>query len=145
MRDQYRFLRTKAERCYFARVGLEVPPGGDTVEVVDALPARADTDQGEVNRLTAPAWVAGAMNGIRTTLTHAQETGVLVTGCRVTLNRLLGTAVDTRADVVRCAAGLAAWDALGDPDPGPVAAFDGQRWNLIFPARVPNPVQGMSS
>jgi hypothetical protein len=144
MRGYCRFLRTKGGRSYFARVWLEVLPGGETVKVVDALPESVDPDAGEVNRHTAPGWVAAALEGIRATLAYAQQTGVLVTGCSVALEKMVGSVVDTRDDVVRCAAGLAVWDALGSPGLAPEADFDGQGWKLVFPTRVPGPAQGIA-
>jgi hypothetical protein len=144
MRGLCRFLRTRAGRTYFAKVGLEVQPGAETMEVVDALPEHVDADAGEVNRHSASAWVAAALDGIWATLAYAQQVGVLAAPCRVQIDQLVGSPVDTREDVVHCAAGLAVWDAVGAPSPGPEENFDGQEWSLVFPARVPSPVQGTS-
>jgi hypothetical protein len=142
MRGHYRFLQTKGGRCYFAQVWVTVQLGGETLEAVDALPERVDPDQGEVNRRTAPTWVTAALDGIRATLAHAQQTGVLSTGCLVTLEKLVGSVIDTGEDAIRCAAGLAVWDALGSPAHAPEAQFDGQSWNLAIPAYVESPAQG---
>lgn len=144
MRGHYRFLQTKKGRCYFARVWVDVQPGGEKIELVDALPECADLDAGEVNRRTAPNWVAAAIEGIRATLNYARQIGVLATGCHVTLEKLQGSAIDTREDTVRCAAGLAVWQALGSPASAPEAEFDGESWKLVFPASVGSPVQGFS-
>src|SRR5439155_110972 len=77
MKSCYRFLRTKGGKSSFARVWLDIEPGGDTVEVVDALPERVDWEAGEVNRQSAAGWVAAALESIRATLTYAREAGVL--------------------------------------------------------------------
>ena len=114
------------------------------MEAVDALPERVDPDAGEVNGRTAPSWVAAALEGIRATLAHARQAGVLATGCRLALEKVVGSLIDTREDTVRCAAGLAVWEALGSPACAPDAEFDGQSWNLVFPAPVGSPVQGTS-
>jgi hypothetical protein len=144
MRGHYRFLQTKRGKCYFAQVWVNVQPGGETFEAVDALPERVDSDQGEVNLRTAPTWVTAALEGIRATLPHARQTGVLATGCLVVLEKLVGSVIDTREDTIRCAAGLAVWDALGSPACAPEAEFDGRSWNLIFPACIGSPAQGIS-
>lgn len=141
MTGHYRFLRTKGGRSYFARVGVEIQAGGEEIEVVDGLPEATNPDKGEVNRHSAPHWVVAALEGIRTSLDHARQSGVLTTGYRAVLDELVGSVVDTREDVVRCAAGLAVWEALGLPDLSPEAEFDGQKWKLVFPAHVPSPAQ----
>lgn len=144
MRGRYRFLRTKGGVSYFARVGLEVLPLGEKVEVAEALPERVDADEGEVNRRSAPTWVAAALEGIRASLAHAQQSGMLATGCRAVLDELVGSPVDTGEDVVRCAAGLAVWDALGFSELTPQAEFDGQKWKLVFPTAIPSQAQRTS-
>ena len=144
MRGRCRFLRTTRGRSYFAQVALEIHPGGGTVAVVDALPDQVNADEGEVNRVTAPTWVAAALGGIQASLGHARQAGVLSAGCRAALTELVGSPVDTREDVVRCAAGLAVWDALGSTEPAPEVEFNGQGWVLVFPAGIPGPVQRMS-
>jgi hypothetical protein len=144
MKGQYRFLRTTDGKSRFARVCVDVQPGGETTEVVDALPERVDSDAGEINQRTAPTWVAAALEGIRATLTYARQVGVLSTGCRVALEKVVGTVTDTREDTVRCAAGLAVWQALESPGCGPETQFDGRDWNLVFPETVERPAQGMS-
>jgi hypothetical protein len=141
MRGRYRFLQTKAGKTYFGRVGLEVQPGSETMEIVDALPDKVNTEEGEANRHTDPSWVVAALDGIRATMAYAQQMGLQVAGHRVVLDELIGSLVDTRDDVIRCAAGLALWEALNTPRPAPKAEFDGQRWNLVFPARSPTAVQ----
>jgi hypothetical protein len=144
MKGHYRFLQTKGGRCYFAQVWVTVQLGGETIEAVDALPERVDPDQGEVNRRTAPTWVTAALSGIRATLAHARQTGVLTRGCLVTLEKLVGSVIDTGEDAVQCAAGLAVWDTLGSPACAPKAQFDGHSWNLVFPACIESPAQGTS-
>ncbi len=114
------------------------------MEVLDALPEKVDHDAGEVNGQTAPGWVTAALDGIRATLAYARRANVVVTGCRAMLNKIVGTTVDTRDDVVRCAAGLAVWDALGSPVPPPDVKYDGDKWDLDFPAPIPTPVHGRS-
>src|SRR5438128_3995692 len=83
MRGHYRFLRTKGGRCYFADVCVDIQLGGETMEAVDALGEHVDPDHGEVNRQTAPTWVAAALEGIQAAVAHAQHAGVLTSGCRV--------------------------------------------------------------
>jgi len=141
MRGHYRFLQTKHGKCHFASVCVTVRPGGETIEAVDALPEGVDPDKGEVNRRTAPGWVTAAVEGIRATLEHARQTGVLALGCTVTLEKLVGSVADTREDAIRCAAGLAVWNALGSPPCAPEAEFHGQSWTLVFPAAVGSPAQ----
>lgn len=143
MTGHHRFLHTRG-RSYFARVWVEASADGETVDVVDALPDSVNAEAGEFNRRTAPTWVAAALDGIRQTATYARQTGLLGAGCRVELTRLVGSVLDTRDDVVRCAAALAVWDGLGLPGPLPEVEFDGQSWRVRFPARVPGPVEGIT-
>jgi hypothetical protein len=146
MKGEYRFLKVKGGRCYFAHAEVEVTPGGKAIEVFDALPERTDPGTGEVARGTDPSsWVSAALDGIREALGYSGLNGVAGTSCRAALVRLVGTVADTRADVVRCTAGLAAWRALGREGPGPEAVFDGRLWTLQYPAPVPSPGEGVSS
>lgn len=133
MKSNCRFLRVKEGISYFAQVWLDLCPGGESIEIVNALPEQVNADTGEANQQSAPMWVAAALNGIRAALAHAQQVGVLTTGCRVDLLKLVGSFIDTREDVVRCAAALAVWQGLGSPPFAPEAEFDGQRWDLLFP------------
>jgi hypothetical protein len=142
MNASFRFLRCKDGKTYFARVGLDVCPNGNGITVEDALPPKADADAGEVNANTAPTWVAAARDGIRTAVEHARDRGLVPGGCHVRLTELVGTLVDTREDVIRCAAALAAWQAIGAPEPGPDTAFNGVAWTLLFPASVGHPATG---
>ena len=73
MIGHYRFLRTKGGRCYFADVCVDIQLGGETMEAVDALGEHVDPDHGEVNRQTAPTWVAAALEGIQAAVAHAQH------------------------------------------------------------------------
>ena len=142
MKGCYRFLRTRGGKCSFARVWVDVQPGGQILDVRDALPEQVDREAGEVNRGSAPTWVVAALEGIRATLVHAQQGGILATGGRAILCKLVGSVIDTREDAIRCAAGLALWDALGSPPCAPEAEFDGQCWKLVFPACAGSTAQG---
>lgn len=143
MMGHYRFLHTRG-RSYFARVWVEASAVNGTVEVVDTLPDPVNAEVGEFNRRTAPTWVAAALDGIRQTATYARQACLLGVGCRGELTKLVGSVLDTRDDVVRCAAALAAWDGLGLPGPASEVEFDGQNWRVQFPARVPGPVEGIT-
>ncbi len=145
MKGNCRFLRTKAGKSYFASVGLEVLPDGNGVTVEDALPQKVDADAGEVNRHTAARWVSAAQAGIHDAVDHARGLGLLAAGCRIQLTKLIGSFVDTREDVVHCAAALAFWQAIGGPEPGPTVAFESEAWKVLFPASVGNPPSGTSS
>jgi hypothetical protein len=138
-------MRVQDGSTYFSRVEVEITPGGAVVEVVDALPEEVDTSNGEVNRLIEPAWVSAALDGIRDVLSRAGQNGPSASGCRAALVRLIGTVADTREDVIRCAAGLAAWNALGADSPAPEAVFDGRRWVLQYPAPIPAAADGVTS
>jgi hypothetical protein len=127
-----------------ARVGLVIHVGGERIEVGDGLPRITSPDKAKMNYQFAPDWVTAALEGIRESLVQARQAGVLTTGCRAVLEELLGTLLDTREDVVRCAAGLAVWEALGVPEMAPEAEFDGQTWRLVFPAKIPSPAQGIA-
>lgn len=140
MKGQCRFLRVQSGITHFARVQVQVHPGDDVLEIEDGLPESIDPGKGEVNRQANPTWVDAALNGIREAVQLGQQQGAIHTGCRVVLTRLVGTAVDTRPDAVFCAAGLAIWDALGNPSPALQAYFDGEHWNLMLP--TPDPVHG---
>ena len=144
MIGECRFMRVKGGITHFAHVEVEITPGGQMVEVVDALPEQVDPDNGEVNRRSEPSWVGAALDGIRDVLGRAWRNGPSGAGCRASLVRLVGTAADTREDIVRCAAGLAAWQALGAEGTGPNAVFDGRRWVLHYPATVPSSADGVS-
>ena len=140
MTGNCRFLRVRGGICYFAQVRVEVYPGHAPLEVEDQLPEQVDAEIGEVNRQTAPTWVPAALEGIRATVAEAAARGTLPSGGKVALTRLVGSFVDTRDDVVRCAAILAAWEGLGLPEPSPEVVFDGQAWTVRWPVRLENPV-----
>ncbi len=139
MNGDYRFLRVKAGVSHFAHVGVEMTPGGTAREVVDDTPRSVNRDSGEANRPSAPSWVSAALDGMREVLDAAARAGVGPAGYRAALVKLVGTAADTRDDVVRCAAGLATWQALGSPEPVPEAVYSDDAWSLHFPNRVARP------
>ena len=143
MTGHHRFLHTHHGKSFFARVWVEVHDHGWD-EIVDALPDLVNSEAGEFNRHSAPTWVAAALNGIGQALNHARQTGLLGAVCRLELTRLIGSVLDTRDDVVRCAAALAAWDGLGLPGPGPEAEFNGQSWELQFPAAILGSAEGIT-
>src|SRR5262245_47454137 len=132
MRGHCRFLRVKAGVSYFAQVEVEVQPGGEEVEIVYSLPEKVDFREGEANFQTAPSWVEAALEGIHDVLDYARGAGVLATGCRVELVKVVGTVADTREDAIRCAAGLATVQGLGQPELMAEAEFDGKKWTLRF-------------
>jgi hypothetical protein len=142
MKGYYRFLRTRRGKCSFACVWVDVEFGGESLTAEDALPEQVDREAGEYNQRSAPTWVAAALEGIQAALAHARQVGIVANGCRVTLCKLVGSVIDTREDAIRCAAGLAVWDALGAPPCAPEAEFDGQSWRLVFPACAGNSAQG---
>lgn len=132
MRGHCRFLRTKGGASYFAQVEVEVQPVGQELEIVYSLPEQVDFGEGEVNWETARSWVEAGLEGARDALTFARDAGVLRAGCRVELVKVVGTPADTREDVVRCAAGLAAVQGLGCPELTAEARLDGNQWTLHF-------------
>src|SRR5262245_46356478 len=96
--------------CHFARVRVVAEPQPSGLEVIEALAPVMSAEDGEVDRRSEPGWIDAAVSGIR-------ECGALLTaghlsGCRVSLAGVTGTVADTTADDVRCAAFLAAWQAL---------------------------------
>src|SRR5260370_24878271 len=101
MKGHGRFLRTKGGRSYFASAWVDLQPGGETLEAVEALPERVDADAGEVNLRTAPTWVAAALEGIRATLFPARQAGGFASGCRVAFKRVVGSVLASREDTVR--------------------------------------------
>ena len=145
MKANYRFLRVKAGKSYFAQLELNVLPDGNGVTFENASPEKPNVDAGEMNVHTAPTWVSAAQEAIRDAVDHARAQGLLPAGCHVRLVKLIGSFVDTRDDVVRCAAALAAWQGVGGTEPRPEAEFDGTTWRLLFPASVGSPGSGTSS
>jgi hypothetical protein len=158
MKGEYRFRKVQGGRMYFARVEVEVVPCGDAVAVVNGLPETADPDAGEVRRGLDPSWEEAALDGIRIALGWAGYDGsqaepvlkkvplaplaAVGSGSRAVLLRLVGTLADTRPDVIRCAAALATWRALGAAGPEPEFSFDGRLWSLSFRAAQPAPSEG---
>ena len=134
MKGQSRFLKTEAGISYFARVWVEAEVAGTGVQVENALPEITEAGSGEVNRNSAQDWVDAALDGMRAAGEFARGSNGSNGGHRLKLTRLVGTDVDTRADVVRCAAALAAWQALGVAANAPEPQFDGREWTLAFPA-----------
>ena len=145
MKGHCRFLRVQGGKCYFAHVELDVFPDSNGITLDETMPEKVNADAGEVNEQTAPTWVASAQEGIHAAIDQARPLGLLPGGCRVRLTKLVGSFVDTREDVVRCAAALATWQGLGGPEPGPEAVFNGQVWNLLFPAAVGKPAREKSA
>jgi len=143
-KGEYRFLLTKAGRTRFARVEVMITLGGDTLEVTNNLPDKADPRSGAMARGFDPLWEEAALEGIREALDRTGHEGTPGAGCHAALTGLVGALVDTTPDAVRCAAGLAAWRALGLDGPEPEPTFDGRLWSLHFPAVRTSPVEGVS-
>ncbi len=141
MRGEHRFLRTKSGVSYFARVEVEIVTGETNSEVEDALPDNVDTNAGEVNSRVQPSWVQAALEGIRAAMDRTGQNGSAHGHYHASLIRLQGTISDTREDVIRCAAGLAAWKALGSEGPAPETAFDGKHWVLEYRTPVLGPAE----
>lgn len=123
---------------------MDVAPTTGLTEVIDVLPDAVDQDAGEVNRRAAPAWVVAALDGIREALDAARVAGGDTTPRLARLVKLVGADADTRDDAIRCAAGLATWEALGSPQPGPEVTFDGRGWSLRYPVAVIRPAQAIA-
>jgi hypothetical protein len=144
MTGQYRFLQVKAGRTHFARAWVEALPFRSCTEIENALPEVTEPGSGEVNRHSEPSWVEAALEGMTAAGAAACSRHEPGGGFRLRLIRLLGTVVDTTPDVVRCAAALAAWEAMNLAAP-PEPQFDGREWTLAFPAPASHGVAGISS
>ncbi len=140
MKGQCRFLKTEAGITFFARAWVDAEAAGSGAGVENALPEATEAGSGEVARRSEPSWVEAALDGMRAVSEYTHADGEY----RLRLIRLVGTAVDTRADVVRCAAALAAWQALGVAATPPEPQFDGREWTLAFPAPAARAVAEVS-
>ena len=134
MTGHCRFLKTETGITFFARVWVDAESAGSGIELENALPEATETGSGEVGRKSEPSWVEAALDGMRDAGESAASGSPTGVGYRLRLIRLVGTAVDTRPGAVRCAAALAAWEAMGLESSPPEPRFDGLDWTLVFPA-----------
>jgi hypothetical protein len=146
MKSQHRFLQVRNGVTYFAHVEVEATELGTTSAIEDHLPDHPNAAEGEANKQTAPHWVKAAMQGMQEAVQFARDHGVTVPAWRLALTKLLGTPVDTREDVVRCAAYLATLSALGHQDALPCGkvVFGNGQWTVQFPSLTASSVQGTS-
>jgi hypothetical protein len=111
MHADFKLLKVVDGICHFARVHVVAEPRLSGLEVVEELDPAHSTDDGEVDRRREPGWIDAAVSGI-TECGAALLAAGHVSGGKVCLKGVAGTVVDTTADDVRCAAYLAAWQAL---------------------------------
>jgi len=133
MSSNYTFLRTIGGISYFARVWVEIDINSGTVEVVDAIGGNANPDEGEFDAATSPSWVTAALESVREATEYLTTAGFIQNGCIVRIVRLVGSVVDSREDVVACAAALATWQIVCPQLPLPEPVFANGAWNLKYP------------
>jgi len=126
----YRFLRTLNHVTYYAHVWVQAEPAPSDIEVVNGIGPSVAEEDGEFSSETAPAWVEAALEGIRAAAAELIRIGCVPNGLNVKLCRLVGSVLDTREDVVACAAAVATWKA-GCPElTPPEIVFSDDRWTV---------------
>jgi hypothetical protein len=130
---EHRFMKTVGGITYFARVRFDVRAEGDELRIADSIPPAVNADAGEVTAATHPGWVAAALEGAREAA-HLLRARKSIRGARIDLVSLIGSVVDTREDVIRCAAHAAVWTALAPHEPPPAFALTGGEWRLALPS-----------
>jgi len=133
MVSKYKFLRTVDGISYFARVWVEVDLDSGIVEVVDAIGRNANSNEGEYDAQTASSWVNAALEGASAAAEYLINAGFIQNGCLVRIMRLVGSIVDSREDVISCAAALATWQAACPHWPLPEPFFERGAWKLKYP------------
>jgi hypothetical protein len=139
MKGNYRFLATRDGRTSFAYVEIEASKHtAQPADIAEELCAIPNTDDGEVNRKSAPSWIDAAIRGIENALAFVQSCGVSLNGWHIRLMKVSGTPVDTREDAVECAAALATVNLMAKTAtlPAPQIAFDGGHWVVQYPVPV---------
>ena len=152
MRGQHRFLRTKGGITSFAWVEVDATPQAQAgVAVAEELPEKPNTDAGEMNRRFVPDWVDAAVDGIKVAGQYMQSFRTVPMGWQLTLVKLVGTGIETRADAVRCAAAKAtqaammaaySWEA---PPPPLEVVYKAGKWTIEPAAPSTVGVQGTAS
>ena len=125
----YRFLRTVNGTTYFALVSVHAEIGCGRIEAI-ALLGSPDETAGEVSDAAEPTWVEAAIAGALLALNHLCDVGKITGGCQLQITRLVGSVLDTREDVVECAAVVATLLAIDNSYAGIKPTFDGYQWRV---------------
>jgi hypothetical protein len=130
MISDFRLLSTIGGVTYFARVWVCSEDGSDTTEVIDAI-SEVNPDVGEVNSAMEPLWVNAALQGARDAVAELKKQGLVRNECIVKITKIVGSVLDTRQDVVRCAAAIATWKSLCPKVAHPKPKFESGTWKLL--------------
>jgi hypothetical protein len=124
----YKILRTVGGITYFALVSVRVETCTEGTETIADL-SEPDEEAGEVSSTTEPTWVKAAIAGAMSAVDHLRKAGRIHDEYQIRITRIVGSVLDTRDDVVECAATIAtllAFDGHCDIEP----TFDGTRWRV---------------
>ena len=135
--SEYRFLKSKEGRSWFAKVAVRAAKQADGSRVLQAIPDKVKEGDGEVNMGSCPSWVLAAVEGASEALAVAEQSRRITEHFLVEITRVVGSLVDTNEDVVKCAAALATWQTLF-----PTACDEAQaqfdtnrkRWSVHYPS-----------
>jgi hypothetical protein len=133
MPNDYKFLRTVDGISYFACVSVDVDVDSGSVKIVDAIGNNVDPEEGEFNANSAPSWVKAALAGASEAAEYLTNAGFVENGCIVRIVRLVGSVIDSREDVVACAAALATWQTLCPQLRLPEPVFEKGNWKVKYP------------
>jgi hypothetical protein len=77
--------------------------------------------------------VKAALAGAREAAEYLANAGFVENGCVVRIVRLVGSVIDSREDVIACAATLATWQALCPQLRLPEPVFEKGNWKVKYP------------
>lgn len=135
--SEYRLLKSKEGRCWFAKVAVRATQQAGDSRVLQAIPDKVKEDDGEVNMASCPSWVLAAVEGASEALAVAELSRRITDHFLVEITRVVGSLVDTTEDAIKCAAALATWQTLF-----PTACHEAQpqidtntkRWSVHYPS-----------
>ena len=131
MQSEYKLLIVKDKWCHFSCVAIEATIEKSQIKVAEEIKEPMDSGKGEVNRKYYPDWIDAALEGAQLcaqTLVQQRR----ISGCQITLIRVMGTDCDTIAEDVFCAAALATWQALLPDTAVPTIDFTDGKWRIQF-------------
>lgn len=126
MRGECKFFRVRGVH-FFAQVEVEAQAKPSRPDLVTEGIGSLNEGAGEASSRTAPSWAKAALEGISAALQQLRERRPSCGWWDVRLTRLVVSNTDTRADVARCAAMAATWNAIA-PDAHADFEFTGDEW-----------------
>jgi hypothetical protein len=133
MRTTYRFLKTHRTCTFFGAVQISTDEKTEEANVTVKLFEPLRPGDGEVSPAFYGDWFKAAIIGAQKALNEFQKRSPDSPLPNIFIEKVIGTEVDTSADVIECASGMATWQALSTGLPDPEIIYqDG--WKLKFTA-----------